>query len=924
MNKKILLFFLMFFSWVMTLMAQSYRIGDIYTLPNGSSGIIYYINSNGVGWVVALTDASTGCAWGTTTDVPALINLNPFYYQDLLTDTAGYTNTQIIRMYQNVNTGYAAGVVDFENGWVLPSPAQLRMLYGQLPFISTSIINAGGTSMSNDWYWCSAEFSETNSWRIDFGINDYSGGSFNNTSKTSICHVRAVHSFTTARMGYDTSLTYLWNTGSTYPYINVSPTQTTTYTVTATTDYGCSNTAEQTIIVGTGTSQTIYDTVCQGTNYEANGFSLSEMETRILGTLTRSRMLTTDECISSLTLQLYISPTDSMGLSQEVCNSYEWNGVTYYESGDYTQYFNKRNGCDSVVTLHLTVNHDNTSDTIATVCNSFSWYEYNNISGSGTFRHTFTNDAGCDSVVSLHLTVRYSTYNVFDTTVCEYYEWMGETYNVTSTYTYDYINADGCPSADTLHLIVRSNTHNSFDTTVCDSYEWHDVIYTTSGTFTHNYNNVNGCPSTDTLHLIVRYNTSNVFDTTVCESYTWHGVTYTSSGTYTYNYNNVGGCVSTDTLHLTVNIPLHESETVSAYDTYIWHGETYNQSGNYIYNHTDANGCNQADTLHLTIHYSFSGEFSVVSCDSYTWNDSTYTTSGDYVQRFQDINGADSIMTLHLAIYHGTHNILDTSVCESYTWIDGNGETYSTSGIYIFEYTNTNGCASADTLHLTINPVYEISFEDIICEGFAYNNHGFNIPSTQTAGVTNLNMTQNLQSQSECDSIVTLHLTIVDTSIAINSLTSDFCEEYYAELSVETNIMNYMWSTGETSQTIIVTQPGIYTVTAAQGNCSVSAWYQIETCELNIYLPNTITPGNEDGLNDYFGLHDKYKAMIEEFEIRIYSRWGELVYYSNDKDFKWYGEYHGRINQNVIYTYLINFTDSRGVPYQLTGSITVL
>lgn len=75
---------------------------------------------------------------------------------------------------------------------------------------------------------------------------------------------------------------------------------------------------------------------------------------------------------------------------------------------------------------------------------------------------------------------------------------------------------------------------------------------------------------------------------------------------------------------------------------------------------------------------------------------------------------------------------------------------------------------------------------------------------------------------------------------------------------------------------------------------------------------------------DMSGIHDQYKPMIEDFEIRIYSRWGELVYYSNDKDFKWNGEVKGRINRQVIYNYMITFTDKRGVPYQLTGSITVL
>ena len=109
-----------------------------------------------------------------------------------------------------------------------------------------------------------------------------------------------------------------------------------------------------------------------------------------------------------------------------------------------------------------------------------------------------------------------------------------------------------------------------------------------------------------------------------------------------------------------------------------------------------------------------------------------------------------------------------------------------------------------------------------------------------------------------------------------------------------------------------------------QDHCKVSAAYTIETCEINVYLPNAITPGVGDGLNDYFCLHDGYKPLIKDFEIHIYNRWGELMFYSNDKNFKWNGEYNGRINRNVVYTYLINFMDNNGVPYQLKGSFIVL
>ncbi len=341
--------------WSLAASAQSYKIGDVYTAPDGSRGIVYYLHPDGSGgWVVALNDASTGCTWGASNDVPGLANQNPSYYQQLLNDTAGYANTQTLRNYQNNSTTYAAGKVDFAHGWVLPSLAQLSMLYGQLPFIAPAITGAGGTALGYNQYWCSAENSASNAWCVDFGTNSYSGY-FTYVAKTTSCRVRAVRSFSNTAVVYDTSLTYQWNTGSTQPYINVSPSQTTAYTVTGTTDYGCSTTAEQTIIVGTGAAQTIYDTICKGAGYEANGFTLTEAETGTAGTLTRTRTMTTSGCSSNLTLQLKVNEPVTLTTSATAHGSYNWNGVTYYESGEYTQTFTAANGCDSVVTLHLTL-----------------------------------------------------------------------------------------------------------------------------------------------------------------------------------------------------------------------------------------------------------------------------------------------------------------------------------------------------------------------------------------------------------------------------------------------------------------------------------------------------------------------------------------------------------------------------------------
>ena len=269
------------------LSAQNYRIGDLYTAPDGSQGIVYYLHPDGSGgWAVALNDASPYCYWGGTVDVPELANQDPVILHLLLDDTAGYNNTRILLQYQGNSTTYAPGVVDFDNGWVLPSPAQLSILYGQIPFIRDSILSAGGTLLSENRYWCSAERNASDAWSVLM-----TSGLFYSASKTNYYPVRAVRCFTN-------NLYYVWSTGNTTASVSVKPSQTTDYSVTVTSSDGRTASAETTIT----------------------------------------------------TLR-----ADSVSVAEAVCDSLVWNGDTYFRSGTYVQHLDNAVGCDSTVTLLLTV-----------------------------------------------------------------------------------------------------------------------------------------------------------------------------------------------------------------------------------------------------------------------------------------------------------------------------------------------------------------------------------------------------------------------------------------------------------------------------------------------------------------------------------------------------------------------------------------
>ena len=91
--------------------------------------------------------------------------------------------------------------------------------------------------------------------------------------------------------------------------------------------------------------------------------------------------------------------------------------------------------------------------------------------------------------------------------------------------------------------------------------------------------------------------------------------------------------------------------------------------------------------------------------------------------------------------------------------------------------------------------------------------------------------------------------------------------------------------------------------------------------EGTFYVPNSFTPSNHDGINDYFSIY--FSGEIQFQEIVIYSRWGELVFQSNDSHFKWDGSYNGKTTRYGIYNYVIFYTDGTGHENKKIGTVTV-
>lgn len=92
---------------------------------------------------------------------------------------------------------------------------------------------------------------------------------------------------------------------------------------------------------------------------------------------------------------------------ETACDSLLWHEEWRKASGDYEYVTKNADGCDSIITLHLTIHHATKGDTAVTACKTFVWHG-TTYTQSAEPTITLTNSHGCDSIVTLHLTIEHN------------------------------------------------------------------------------------------------------------------------------------------------------------------------------------------------------------------------------------------------------------------------------------------------------------------------------------------------------------------------------------------------------------------------------------------------------------------------------------------------------------------------------------
>jgi len=154
-----------------------------------------------------------------------------------------------------------------------------------------------------------------------------------------------------------------------------------------------------------------------------------------------------------------------------------------------------------------------------------------------------------------------------------------------------------------------------------------------------------------------------------------------------------------------------------------------------------------------------------------------------------------------------------------------------------------------------------------------------------------------------------------DTSLCVN-------EEFI--LHVKTNANDFTWQDGSMAINYVVGDSGMYQVIAHNGCGYDTAQVHIarKTCACDLTLPNAITPNN-DGHNDVF--RPLHPCNMSEFLLRIYDRYGTLIYQTADFGRGWNGTYNGMPAENGTFVWMASYrnTDTKVMQFR-KGFVIVL
>ncbi len=234
---------------------------------------------------------------------------------------------------------------------------------------------------------------------------------------------------------------------------------------------------------------------------------------------------------------------------------------------------------------------------------------------------------------------------------------------------------------------------------------------------------------------------------------------------------------------------------------------------------------------------------------------------------------------------------------------------YTTSGTYTDHLYTIYGCDSFVTIHLTVLPSYNISFNTTLCSNqlpFAWRGKTIRQAGTYYDSLKNIY---------SCDSVATLVLSVVDQPLRPFPEQNTVCKG--GVITLDAGVYPYIqWSNGSHARYFDVKEAGRYSVTI--GNDCDTLTFTCHVSSIACNVPNAFSP-NGDGFNDKWVINSL--AKYSHCTVSVYSRYGQPVFESIGYSVPWNGTYKGKSVPVGVYYYVISVDNNQKA---LSGWVSVL
>jgi gliding motility-associated-like protein len=412
--------------------------------------------------------------------------------------------------------------------------------------------------------------------------------------------------------------------------------------------------------------------------------------------------------------------------------------------------------------------------------------------------------------------------------------------------------------------------------------------------------------------------------------------------------------------------------------TYVWQDNSNNatflvtQAGTYWTTISDSN-CSITDTIHVTydsipmvnlgsdtllcINETFLLDATSTAV-SYLWQDSstdsTYnvTQQGTYWVELSTLGNCKKRDTINinyivpisldlgpdLWLCPGETTTFDASTLNSsYLWQNGDTTAFydvTQTGQYFVDVTNSCETIS-DTVTVTyfVPPIGYLGNDTIVCD-MPEISISVNLPNSQTQWQDQTISDNYLVTQTGTYTASTTmegclfsdQISIEMKSTPLADLGPDLIICEFSQLLITNQSADqgtFLWNTGSTDNQIQVYSFGIYSLQLSNecGSSRDTVSIEDKECSCFVYLSNSFTPDQDEFNNSYGPKHD---CSFIAFNLKIYNRWGEMIWESNDPDAQWDGTYQGKTAPQGVYIYKLKYSSEQILNKVISGHVQLL